>query len=188
MIRFLLIGTSVPEGDIINLWGIELETYLVVNVQATRKIVETMKLYYEYQIECSVLRGGTPVFSLKKICGERAMDKEQLKEMLDLSASYSRAFISDTDSFFLIKLDKCKEIKVYPHHVEAIINVVGVGNQDYCVEILDWHWDAYWRTQRQYADCETIVNYMNNTEVYLLINHYRKLSGKANQCMALLVI
>ena len=31
MIRFLLIGMSVPEGGAINLWGINLETYSVVN-------------------------------------------------------------------------------------------------------------------------------------------------------------
>lgn len=188
MIRFLLIGMSVPEGGVINLWGIDLETYSLVNVQAMREVACTMKIYFEYQIECAVLYGGVVAFSLKKIRGESTWDKEQLKELLDLSASYSRAFVSGMNSYMLTKLDQCKKIKVYQHHAEAIITVVGVRDQDYCVEIIDWHWEAYWRTQSQYAECEAIVNYMNNRDVYLLVNHNKNFVGKAIQCMALLVM
>ena len=36
--RFLLLGTSTPEGDSINLWGIDLETYSVVNIEAANHI------------------------------------------------------------------------------------------------------------------------------------------------------
>lgn len=188
MPHFLLLGISVPEEEIINLWGIDLETYSIVNVQAMKEVACTMKIYFEYQVECTVRCGGTPTFFLKKIREEYSWDKEQLEELLELTASYSRAFISNVDLCMLAKLDQCKKINVYRNHVEATISVVGVVDKDFCIEIIDWHWEAYWRTQAQYAECDVIVDYMNSRNVYLLINHNKNSLGKAIRCMALLVM
>ena len=188
VMRFLLLGTSTPEGDSINLWGIDLETYSVVNIEAANHIACKMQRYNEYIIECVLKNKGIPVFGLIKILEEKKYESIELKEMLELTASYSRAFISNSNSCMLAKLDICKKINVSPEYVELLVSFAGLGNINFCIEVKDWHWCAYWKNQSVYAECDMIIEYMNSKDVYFLIEHKGDFMGKALQCVSMLVM
>lgn len=188
VMRFLLLGTSTPEGDNINLWGIDLETYSVVNVKTLSDIACKMHLYSEYLIECSLKNKGVPVFDLRRIIEEKKYELEDIKEILDLVASYSRAFISNINSCMFAKKDILKTINIYPQHIELVMSFAGLGNKDFYVEVKDWHWSSYWKNQSIYTEPELIVDYMNSRSVYLLIDHSADSMGEALQCVSMLVM
>lgn len=188
MMQFLLLGTAIPENQIVNLLGIDLTTYSVINVKAPYNMVCEMRILYEYTIECEVCGMGVPIFSLKRIVSEKIRETDDIKSILNLTASYSRSLLLNTNSFICVKMDKCKKISIYPQYVELIVSVVGITDKDFYVDVRDWRWNSYWKEQAQYAECEKIVEYMNRMDTFVIIDYCSSSQGKALQCVSLLVI
>ena len=188
MIRFLLLGTSVPEDGYAILWGIDLETYSIVKMQASFGVAYKMQVYCEYTVECEMIGNGTPTFLIEKIVKEKNYGREQVLDVLDFIASYSRTFISEVETWMLAKVDECKKINVYHQYAELQISIAGIREQYFTIENLDWRWEKYWHDQASYADCSLITNYLNNSNVYMLIEHKKNSLGKAHKCMVMLVV